>query len=422
MATPAIAVNGLAKRYSVGRKQEAGYRTLRESITNGVASGWRRLSPWGQRARRAAAAPTSVWALRDVSFEVGKGEVVGVLGINGAGKSTLLKIISRITEPTRGRALLRGRVGSLLEVGTGFHPELTGRENIYLAGAILSMSRQEVRRQLDAIVAFAEIDEYLDTPVKRYSSGMYLRLGFAIAAHTMPDILLIDEVLAVGDLKFQRKCMEHTKQMRDRNATTLIVSHNMFAIKATCTRAIYLSDGKVSVDGAPEEAIRMYEQDSRLGTLPWAQDKVSADPLQRHVCVTNVEVRGEDGTPRCVFDHGERVRVRVECDARTAVSKPNVCVSFIRSDSVACCNYNTAMDGAGISWEQGKQTVEVLTPPLKLVAEMYTIHVLVWDASFTRLYTAQMGPTFHVRHDVLNTHFGVFHEPGEWHWASGGKN
>jgi lipopolysaccharide transport system ATP-binding protein len=366
----------------------------------------------GQWAREAS--DDTIWALHDVSFELRAGEIVGIIGRNGAGKSTLLKILSRIAEPTAGRVLLCGRVGSLLEVGTGFHPELTGRENIFLNGAILGMSRRQIARQFDAIVAFAEIDELIDTPVKRYSSGMYVRLAFAVAAHMDPDILLIDEVLAVGDLAFQRKCLEHTARIRERAGTVLLVSHNMFAIKAICGRAIYLSRGQMILDGAPEKAIQLYEKDSRLATAPWAQTRIGSDPSQRPIEILDIDIMDEAGESRTYFEHGERMRIRIHYDAKQAVPDANFVLSFIRSDNVACCNHNTAMDGFEVGSISGRGCIELLTAPLRLVSELYTLHVLVWDTGFHKLYCAQVGDNIQVSHPVLSTHFGVFHEPGEW--------
>ena len=211
-----------------------------------------------RRLRRSAPRRSDFWALKDVSFEVPPGEVLGVVGRNGAGKSTLLKVLSRITEPTTGRVELRGRVGSLLEVGTGFHPELTGRENIYLNGAILGMKRREIARKFDEIVAFAEVEQFLDTPVKRYSSGMYMRLAFAVAAHLEPEILLVDEVLAVGDAEFQKKCLGKMGDVAGEGRTVLFVSHNMGAVQTVCRRALLLDHGRVKMIGPAEEVVAEY--------------------------------------------------------------------------------------------------------------------------------------------------------------------
>ncbi len=238
---PIIKVENLGKRYQIGEREP--YRTLRDSITRAVAAPWR-----GMRTRLAGDPDTShVWALSDVNFEVIPGEVLGIVGRNGAGKSTLLKVMSRITEPTVGRIELYGRVGSLLEVGTGFHPELTGRENIQLSGAIMGMRRAEIARKFDQIVAFAEVERFVDTPVKRYSSGMYVRLAFAVAAHLDPEILLVDEVLAVGDSAFQKKCLGKMSDVAREGRTVIFVSHNMASIESLCTMGLMLENGHVKM-------------------------------------------------------------------------------------------------------------------------------------------------------------------------------
>lgn len=248
--TPIVKAENLSKQYQIGAST-TGYATLRESLTNVVRAPFASL-------RRRSASKESVWALRDVSFTVTTGEVLGIVGRNGAGKSTLLKILSRITEPTTGRAELYGRAGSLLEVGTGFHPELTGRENIFLNGAILGMTKPEIQRKFDEIVAFAEIEKFLDTPVKRYSSGMYMRLAFSVAAHLDPEILVIDEVLAVGDAAFQKKCLGRMRDISSEGRTVLFVSHNMAAIRSLCQRGILLSHGRKVFEGAAGECVDRY--------------------------------------------------------------------------------------------------------------------------------------------------------------------
>ena len=283
MSDVVIKVENLGKLYKIGAQQER-YKTLRESLMGAVTGPLRRLrshlaaishqpsaignqlpstshllpSISHQLSAISSKQSNFIWALKDVSFEVKQGEVVGIIGRNGAGKSTLLKVLSHITEPTEGRVALRGRVGSLLEVGTGFHPELTGRENIYLNGAILGMRRVEIDRKFDEIVAFAEIDRFLDTPVKRYSSGMYVRLAFAVAAHLEPEILLVDEVLAVGDAEFQKKCLGKMGDVAHEGRTVLFVSHNMVAIEGLCTRAIVLSNGILINGGDVNQCIDYY--------------------------------------------------------------------------------------------------------------------------------------------------------------------
>jgi lipopolysaccharide transport system ATP-binding protein len=262
----AIRVEGLGKRYRIGLSQPS-YRTIRETINN-VAMlplrAARSLTSRNGKSKNGRA--NTIWALRDVSFEVKRGEVIGVIGRNGAGKSTLLKVLSRITEPTSGEVDIYGRVGSLLEVGTGFHPELTGRENIFLNGAILGMRKAEIVRKFDEIVAFAEIEKFVDTPVKHYSSGMYVRLAFSVAAHLEPDILVVDEVLAVGDMNFQRKCLNKMQDVGQQGRTVLFVSHNMAAVNRLCQRAILLSEGAVINDGPAPQVTHEYLS-SDLGSI-----------------------------------------------------------------------------------------------------------------------------------------------------------
>ncbi|MFC1531661.1 ABC transporter ATP-binding protein, partial [Gemmatimonadota bacterium] len=255
MSDLAIRVSGLGKQYRIGGRKP-GYDTLRDRLADVIAGPVRRATSLlrGQ-ATGAAELHEVIWALRGVSFDVASGEVVGIIGPNGAGKSTLLKVLSRITEPTEGHVELRGRVGSLLEVGTGFHPELTGRENIYLNGAILGMPKEVIERQFDDIVDFAGVEKFVETPVKHYSSGMYLRLAFAVAAHLEPEILLIDEVLAVGDAQFQRKCLGKMGEVARAGRTVLFVSHNMAAVSQLCERVIWVDDGSVHMTGEPHDVI-----------------------------------------------------------------------------------------------------------------------------------------------------------------------
>jgi lipopolysaccharide transport system ATP-binding protein len=252
----AIRCDQLAKQYQIGERES--YQALRDVISDAVKAPFRRLRSALQGSANGKADRPNIWALQDVSFEIKRGEVVGVIGRNGAGKSTLLKILSRITEPTKGRAEIWGRVGSLLEVGTGFHPELTGRENIFLNGAILGMKKSEITRKFDEIVAFSEVEKFIDTPVKRYSSGMYVRLAFAVAAHMETEILMVDEVLAVGDTQFQKKCLGKMGDVAKHGRSILLVSHNMAAVHSLCTRAILIEDGRDVCDGSPLQVTRRY--------------------------------------------------------------------------------------------------------------------------------------------------------------------
>ena len=406
MNSKAIIVENLSKQYWISESKKRN-DTLCDQLTDNLKSLFRRKD-------KASSEKTSFWALRDVSFSVEKGQIVGIIGHNGAGKSTLLKILSQITAPTFGQAEIHGRVGSLLEVGTGFHPELTGRENVYLNGAIIGMSKEEINRKFDAIVDFAGVEKFIDTPVKHYSSGMYVRLAFAVSAHLKPEILMIDEVLSVGDLQFQRKCMAYAEELRKNNSTILFVSHNMFAVKSMCSRVILLSQGRIRFDGSPADAIQMYEEENKVSAMPWGIKSIGSDPSQWDVYVDDVETFDENGRQRNLFNYGERVRVRLKFSVRRTVINPNFLITFIRSDEVVCCNYNTVMDGFTVPSLVTDGTIELLTPPLNLVSESYKICVLVRDANFENLYCAQVGKSFHVRHEILDTHFGVFHEQGEW--------
>jgi lipopolysaccharide transport system ATP-binding protein len=257
MSDTVIRVENLGKKYIIAHQKQERYTALRDVIANGAKSlGRQLLRPFAKRMPDPAV--EEFWALKDVSFEVKQGDRIGIIGRNGAGKSTLLKILSRITEPTTGRITIKGRVASLLEVGTGFHPELTGRENIYLNGAILGMSRGEIKRKFDVIVAFAEVEKFLDTPVKHYSSGMYVRLAFAVAAHLEPEILVVDEVLAVGDVAFQKKCLGKMEEVAKDGRTVLFVSHNMGAITNLCQSSIFLNNGQIRFTGSASEVVSKY--------------------------------------------------------------------------------------------------------------------------------------------------------------------
>jgi lipopolysaccharide transport system ATP-binding protein len=304
----AISISGLGKRYMIGAAQERA-DTLRDAIANAATAPFRRLRHAGSSTGRV----NHMWALRDVSFDVEAGQVIGIIGRNGAGKSTLLKILTRITEPTTGRAVIHGRVGSLLEVGTGFHQELSGRENIYLNGAILGMTRTEIGRKFDDIVEFSEISEFLDTPVKRYSTGMYVRLAFAVAAHLDPEILLVDEVLSVGDVAFQRKCLGQMGEIAGSGRTVFLVSHNMGAVRSLCTRVVEIEGGHPVADGPAEEIVNRYiaEQLQATGSvLELPRPLGKSDEL----LITAVRVLDEDGNTVGPFHSSRPIVVEIDVD------------------------------------------------------------------------------------------------------------
>jgi lipopolysaccharide transport system ATP-binding protein len=313
MSNVAISVENLSKSYRIAHQANgARYKTLREDLMQMP----KRILSRFQRFSSPLSSSETFWALKDISFEIKQGEVVGIIGRNGAGKSTLLKILSRITEPTSGQAKIYGRVGSLLEVGTGFHPELTGRENIFLNGAILGMSRAEIRARFDEIVSFAEVEKFLDTPVKRYSSGMYVRLAFAVAAHLEPDILIVDEVLAVGDAEFQQRCIRKMKEVSTLGRSVLLVSHNMMLIEQFCSRAMLLVQGQLEAAGNVRETLGVYlrqrrqpmnEKSASLDLIEAISDnKKSAPPelvcFPGKSCHFELDLRVQSDWPQCYLN------------------------------------------------------------------------------------------------------------------------
>lgn len=305
-----IRVDGLGKQYRIGKNER--YKALRDTITDAFYAPFRIAKSKLLRTKRSEE-PFSdiIWALRGVSFEVKAGEVVGVIGRNGAGKSTLLRILSRITEPTAGRAEICGKVGSLLEVGTGFHPELTGRENIYLNGAILGMNRAEIQRKFDEIVAFSEVEKFIDTPVKHYSSGMQMRLAFSVAAHLEPEILLVDEVLAVGDASFQKKCLNKMQDVGQQGRTVLFVSHNMASITRLCQRTVLLNEGSVAADDLSHRVVSVYLK-SGVGTAAVREWGSSRAPGNDIVRLLAVRVRTEQGAIADSIDIRKPVGIEME--------------------------------------------------------------------------------------------------------------
>jgi len=312
----AIRCENLSKQYRIGSPDS--YRTLRDAISNAALAAFRRSKNNSRNGHG------HIWALHDVSCEINRGEVVGIIGLNGAGKSTLLKILSRITAPTRGRADVYGRVGSLLEVGTGFHPELTGRENIYLNGAILGMRKVEIDRKFDEIVSFAEVEKFLDTPVKRYSSGMYVRLAFGVAAHLETEVLLVDEVLAVGDAQFQKKCFEKMRDIGVQGRTILFVSHNMSAVRSICKQALIVEKGTVVAQGEIDETVDQYL--SQLSSPQGSCESVETSTF----AVSAVEVTSANGAVIKTFDP---VQVKVRFTPKAEIKDPGLYVSILTMDS-----------------------------------------------------------------------------------------
>jgi lipopolysaccharide transport system ATP-binding protein len=358
----AISATGLGKRYELGVARSG---MLSERLGELLRGG-------GRGRKRSEQASREFWALRDVAFEIATGEVVGLLGRNGAGKSTLLKLIARITSPTEGRASVRGRVGTLLEVGTGFHPELSGRENVFLNGAVLGMKRREIMRKYDEIVEFAGVERFLETPVKRYSSGMYVRLAFAVAAHLEPEILLVDEVLAVGDVEFQRKCLGKMRDVASHGRTVLFVSHNVGAIRRLCERALLFEDGRLTAEGPTGDVIARYMAsavpDQTPGLCEVADDAPRTGTGEARL--RRLSLSTLDGRPLSALHLDERFRVSAEFEVLAALDDAvvEVGVSTFAGDRVVTAN-SVDRERPALSFEPGRREIAVELDPSMLPGE-----------------------------------------------------
>jgi lipopolysaccharide transport system ATP-binding protein len=367
MSDIAISLDRVSKRYRLGSGPQ-GRGDFRDAISAAIRRVWR-------SGGRDIEETRDLWALKDVSFEVRKGDVIGLVGHNGAGKSTLLKILSRITDPSSGTLWFEGRMGSLLEVGTGFHPELSGRENIYLSGAILGMTRREIAAKFDEIVEFSEIGRFLETPVKRYSSGMYVRLGFAVAAHLEPEVLIVDEVLAVGDAGFQRKCMAKMREVADQGRTILFVSHNMGSIQALCTRALVLKHGRLVAEGSPAEAAALYLQSTAgSGDVPLAERTDRSGRGRVRAMRLRVHATGHEPAEGVVL-HGQTAVIR--CEVNRLV--PDLACSFtiLNEWTQRICRFSSRTTTADDSVIAGTSfTCEI--PELPLATGRYHVNVALF--------------------------------------------
>ncbi len=370
MSELAVRVEGLGKEYRLGAQRER-YSTLRDQLHRLASAPLRALRGRGERSEQDGL----FWALKDVSFEVKRGEVVGIIGRNGAGKSTLLKILSRITEPTEGEVDISGRVGSLLEVGTGFHHELTGRENVYLNGAILGMRRAEIARKIDEIVAFAEMEKIIDTPVKHYSSGMYMRLAFAVAAHLEPEILVVDEVLAVGDLQFQNKCLGRMSDISRQGRTVLFVSHNMAAIQALCTRVIALSEGSVVADGQPGPVIARYVTEQADGVTAEYDLTSSSRAAGKVPLLRAVRIRNGRGELAAQIFCGEPIAFEFDLRLPIPFMQPQLGIGVDDILGQRVFSVATYLSSTPLSSAEGEVTVCCRIDELSLSPGTYTLSI-----------------------------------------------
>jgi ABC-type polysaccharide/polyol phosphate transport system ATPase subunit len=377
MKTDMITVEHLSKLFQLTQLRQR-HNTLRDALMDSLAAPKR----WVSRKQPVVSEPDELlWALQDVSFEVKQGEVIGIIGRNGAGKSTLLKILSRITEPTEGRAIIHGRVGSLLEVGTGFHPELSGRENIYLNGAILGMHRTEIERKFDEIVAFAEVERFLDTPVKRYSSGMYVRLAFAVAAHLEPEVLVVDEVLAVGDAAFQKKCLGKMSDVAQQGRTVLFVSHNMNAVQRLCPRAILLERGRLLADGPSDEIITRYWSSGVATAMPdeWVElgEVHRKGTGQARIEAIAYSSQNPAFGNQPYSDGPLKFNLRVQSDAARSIG--SLAITIYDQYGTKLVNADTVALGHPIEVSQGQTEVQIEIDRLHLNPGMYVLGLWLAD-------------------------------------------
>jgi lipopolysaccharide transport system ATP-binding protein len=377
MSDVVIRMEGLGKVFRIGARHE-GYKTLRDTLSNACIAPFRRIRTTFQGSKiQHSSGENTIWALKDLSCEVKRGEVVGIIGRNGAGKSTLLKILSRITEPTVGYAEIRGRVRSLLEVGTGFHQELTGRENVYLNGAILGMKKSETDRKFDEIVAFSEIEKFIDTPVKHYSSGMYLRLAFAVAAHLEPEILLVDEVLAVGDAAFRNKCVGKMGDVAQKGRTVLFVSHNMGVIQSLCNTGILLEDGKITFKGPTQQAVMKYlgsVEQLRAKSIEARQDRVGGSTFRfKRVQFLNPETMA----PWRTLVAGQRVIIRIEydCSSSKTLDDVGIGIALHTANNIHLFACRSRAVGVTLEVRAGEGYTDCVIPKWPLKAGRYSYHL-----------------------------------------------
>ena len=418
-----IRAERLGKKYLIRQQgQRERYTALRDVIAHRFSLARRSAtSLFRKHAVSRRCAKEDFWALKDVNFEIGQGEVVGIIGRNGAGKSTLLKILSRITEPSEGRVEIEGRVASLLEVGTGFHPELTGRENIYLNGTILGMTRAEIRRRFDEIVAFAEVEQFLDTPVKRYSSGMYVRLAFSVAAHMEPEILVVDEVLAVGDAAFQEKCIGKLDNFsRASGRTVLFVTHNMSVVQHLCSRTMLIRNGSLAASGATSAIVNEYLSDARkeakFALVDWA-DRITTGEAR----ITNFEVGiGDSGNHVAL---GEDLHFRIHARFTTSMSNPTFGLIIHDSAGIPIANVHTFQNGLRFGKVKGEIVVAGAIPKIPLYPGQYFLSPWIMDSALTRdvdfvrmcgelKVSTAPGPHGDLK---LDPTWGKFHLQSDWH-------
>lgn len=385
---PLIQVKNLSKHYQL----QANQGSLREALA--------RPFKHGKAVKDAADDKNSLWALKDVSFEVRRGEALGIVGPNGAGKTTILKLISRVTRPTQGTIQTNGRLGALLELGAGFHPDLTGRENIFLYGSILGMSHQKIGEKFDQIVEFSGLERFIDTPVKRYSSGMYVRLAFSVASHTDPDILLVDEVLAVGDAEFRQKCINRIKLLQQAGIGTIFISHNLFQMRSVCEQGVFLLGGQVQVNGTIDEAILAYEgwlrrgSGSRNGSKPF---EFIAGQGGSDLTMLGIEVCSPQGTPKERFQYTDGAEFRLHYAAQRPFASIHFVLRVIRTDGLVCAMVRSSDLGLKVDRLQGQGHLSICLDELQLASGDYLIEARLRDGSDAVTLAKGSSPVFQVQ-------------------------
>ena len=407
---PAIRCVDVSKQYRLG--------VTRTSLLNVFSNSLRHaLKPDSQEVRQ----DQIIWALHDINFELSKGESLGLIGQNGAGKSTLLKLLANITRPTYGQIDIDGRLSALIELGTGFHPELTGRDNIYLNGTILGLSRLEIRRRFDEIVDFSELEHFIDTPVKRYSSGMTVRLGFSVAAFIDPEVLLVDEVLAVGDASFRQKCMDRIQTLLKNGTSIVFVSHNLYMVQAVCPESVYIKRGKIKSHGMTPDVINMYERDlHEEKARKFGSEKSKQLPHKIDVEIIEVKVLSMDGLEMPEeYSGSEIVELQIHYHTFHTSGKANAVVRIVRSDGVTCCMMRTSIDQFDLVLDKGKGVITIRLEPLQLTGGSYFIDARITNQTDSVVLATGFSNWFYVSGKSLSSgkQSGVFEPRRQWKHA-----
>lgn len=404
-----IRFENVSKKYQLGLTRMSLPSMIRQWMTSTVAG------------KSSSAEKKVFWALRDVSFDVRKSDALALIGANGAGKTTALKLLANITKPTSGQIKTTGQLSALIELGAGFHPDLTGRENIYLNGTILGLSRRQIDDHLDEIIAFSELEKFIDTPIKRYSSGMAVRLGFAVSSCIQPDILLVDEVLAVGDAAFQQKCMQRIHALIEMGTSILFVSHNFYLVQAVCNRAIYIDQGQIKYSGSVKDAITIYEQDLHAERARRFERSESLHGPNSHdvdLEITQVEVKDASGGDANPLSSNEPVEIRIHYRSYQSIGKVNISVFIRRSDGLTCCMLRSKLDNFTPALERSESTISVYLEPLQLVGGSYFAEAwfLNESDSMTLIPSPARSDWFSVRGTALSytEDSGVFHPKTSW--------